>query len=277
VSEERLQKVGETYRVIRNALRYQLSNLYDFDPARHTVADERLTGLDRWILGEFSMLEADCARAYDACEYHVVYQRVAQFAAVQLSAVYHDAVKDRLYTDPAGALRRRSTQTALYRLVTGLCQVLAPVLVFTADEAWEFVPGRPASSVHLSDWTPRTLERSEGERSTWEWLFATRERILPELETARRAKLIGKALEARVAVTLPGPLPALEPGWEEALRELANVSQLEVRTGPAGSEVTVAITRAEGTKCERCWHCETDIGVRPEHPTLCGRCAQAVS
>ena len=276
VSEERLQKVGEAYRVIRNALRYQLSNLYDFDPARHAVSDDALTGLDRWILGEFAELEADCARAYDACEYHVVYQRVAQFAAVQLSAMYHDAVKDRLYTDGASAPRRRSTQTALHRLVTGLSQVLAPILVFTADEVWEFIPGRPANSVHLSDWTPRAFQRSETEKRTWTWLFETRGPILAELERARQAKLIGKALEARVQIALSKP--EFEPvlGWEEALRELSNVSQLVVGFATDGG-TKVEVTKAAGAKCERCWHWESDVGSHAAHPTLCHRCVTAVS
>ncbi|MGH7994559.1 MAG: class I tRNA ligase family protein, partial [Limisphaerales bacterium] len=122
VSEERIAKVAETYRVIRNALRYQLSNLYNFDPAKHSVSDDKLTGLDRWILGEFSRLEQEVIKAYDEYEFHVVYQKVSQFIAVELSSIYHDVIKDRLYTDPANSHRRRSTQTTLHRLVTGLCQ-----------------------------------------------------------------------------------------------------------------------------------------------------------
>ena len=152
VSEERINKVGETYRGIRNALRYQLSNLYDFDPAKNSVPDEKLTGLDRWILGEFAKLEAEVLAAYDQYEFHVVYQKLSQFIAVELSSVYHDVIKDRLYTDAANSPRRRSTQTALHRLVTGLCQMLAPILAFTADEAWEFIPGKPTGSVHESIW-----------------------------------------------------------------------------------------------------------------------------
>ena len=165
VSEERIAKVGESYRVIRNALRYQLSNLYDFEPGRDRVSDAELTGLDRWILGEFGALEAEVLRAYDQHEFHVVYQKLSQFAAVQLSAIYHDVVKDRLYTDPAHSRRRRSTQTALYRLVRGLCQMLAPILAFTAEEAWEFVPGRPCPSVHAALWEPEAFAATEAERS----------------------------------------------------------------------------------------------------------------
>src|SRR6185369_12195455 len=141
-------------RAVRNALSYQLSNLYDFDAAKHTVADDKLTSLDRWILAEFSKLEKDVCDAYDGYEFHVVYQKLSQFVAVELSAIYHDVIKDRLYTDPANSPRRRSTQTALHRLVTGLCQMLAPILSFTADEAWEFVPGNPAASVHEATLKP---------------------------------------------------------------------------------------------------------------------------
>ena len=163
VSEERINKVAETYRVIRNALRYQLSNLYDFDPAKHTVPDDKLTGLDRWILGEYSKLEKDVIEAYDQYEFHVVYQRVSQFAAVELSAIYHDVIKDRLYTDPANSHRRRSTQTTLYRLVTGLCKMLAPILTFTTEEAWDFVPGKTPASVHTSEFSPMPFTRSDAE------------------------------------------------------------------------------------------------------------------
>src|SRR3989441_3001195 len=182
VSEERISKVAETYRVLRNALRYQLSNLYDFDPAKHAVTDEKLTGLDRWILAEFARLEAEVAAAYDAYEFHVVYQKVSQFAAVELSAIYHDVVKDRLYTDAANSSRRRSTQTALHRLVSGLCQMLSPILAFTADEAWELVPGKPAASVHEATLKLSPFTRSDAETSAWAGLFALREKLLPELE-----------------------------------------------------------------------------------------------
>src|SRR5262245_36211603 len=161
VSEERINKVAESYRVLRNALRYQLSNLYDFDPAVHAVPDGKLTGLDRWILDEFAQLEREVQQAYDRYEFHVVYQRLSQFVAVELSAIYHDAVKDRLYTDSASSHRRRSTQTALYRMVGGLCKMLSPILAFTADEAWEFVPARTVESAHQLTWLPSEFARGD--------------------------------------------------------------------------------------------------------------------
>ena len=152
------------------------------------------------------------------------------------------------------------------------------MLECTTEGAWEFIPGETTSSVHLSDGVPGPLERAEEERRTWDWLFATRERMLPELEAARRAKLIGKALEAKVTLTLPEPRPVLASGWEETLRELLNVSQLHLQAAASGAAdgMSVAIARADGTKCERCWHWETDVGTHAAHPTLCGRCVGAV-
>jgi isoleucyl-tRNA synthetase len=271
VSEERVNKVGETYRAVRNALRYQLSNLYDFDPARNTVADDQLTGLDRWVLAEFAKLEADVLAAYDRYEFHVVYQKLSQFVAVELSAIYHDVIKDRMYTDAANSARRRSTQTALHRLLTGLCRMLAPILAFTADEAWAFVPGHQAGSVHQSEWQPRVLVLSAAEIATWDWLKLWREKLLPALEKERQEKRIGKALEAKVAIVIP---PAQQPHADaELLRELINVSKLTIAVGETDS---FAVTKADGQKCERCWHWESDIGRHPDHPTICGRCVEAV-
>jgi len=280
VSEERVNKVGETYRVIRNALRYQLSNLYDFDLVKHTVADADLTGLDRWILGEFTKLEDEVRPAYDAYEFHVVYQKISQFAAVELSAMYHDMVKDRLYTDAANSLRRRSTQTALHRLFTGLCKMLSPILAFTADEAWEFIPGREGMpSVHLARWQPGILQRSDAERCAWEGLFKLRELVLPGLEKERQAKTIGKSLEAKIVLTGSNPLLVDAKTHLAALREILNVSQLEVHLTPGNGEPTleIVVSKALGQKCERCWHWEEDVGEEPKHSTICGRCVEAVT
>jgi isoleucyl-tRNA synthetase len=275
VSEERVNKVGETYRGIRNALRYQLSNLYDFDPAQHTVADDKLTGLDRWILGEFSKVEQEVLEAYDKYEFHVVYQKVSQFIAVELSSIYHDVIKDRMYTDAANSPRRRSTQTALHRLVTGLCQMLSPILAFTTDEAWEFVPGKPAASVHFAGFKSGGLTRRGTESDSWKNLFLLRELALPELEKARQAKQIGKSLEAKLTLNGKGVLLEDAQLNLDSLRELLNVSQVELANG-SGETVFATVAKADGQKCERCWHWETDVGSHANHPTLCVRCAGAV-
>jgi isoleucyl-tRNA synthetase len=281
VSDERIRKVGETYRVLRNALRYQLSNLFDFDPTRHTVPEAQLTGLDRWILGEFAQLGREVAAAYDVFEFHVVYQKISQFAAVELSAVYHDVVKDRLYTDAADSPRRRSTQTTMHRMVSGLCRMLAPILAFTSDEAWELVPGKPSGSVHLATWTPQPSPPVPDEEAAWQNLFAIRDQVLPRLEAARQAKSIGKALEAQVTLRgAPDRINALGR-FAEDLREVLNVSQLTLTPGagtaaPGAEGLEVEVAQAQGRKCERCWHWETDVGSHVGHPTLCGRCVEAL-
>ena len=273
VSEGRLKKVGETYRLLRNTLRYQISNLFDFDPDRDAVPFDRMTGLDRWILGEFAALEHAVAGAYEAFEFHQVYQRLAQFAAVELSAVYHDVAKDRLYSDPAGSARRRSTHTALHHMVTRLCQMLAPILSFTADEAWEAIPGRPTDSVHLSEWRPGDFSGDDALAEGWRTLFRLREAVLAELEKARQGKLIGKSLEARVQLALPPAERAVAEAHAADLQELLNVSRLEVEPG---AECQVLVTRAPGAKCARCWHWEIDLGSDPAHPELCPRCTPAI-
>lgn len=279
VSEERLKKVGETYRLIRNTLRYQLSNLYDFDPSCHAVETEALTGLDRWILGEFAALEIAVGAAYDAYEFHAVYQLISQFCAVQLSAQYHDVVKDRLYTDAARSARRRSTQTALHWMVTRLSQMLAPILVFTADEAWEFIPSREFLSVHLSRWEPETRTVAEAEPlcTLWKTLFSLREKVLPELEKARQGKQIGKSLDAVVHISLGGTEFHHVDAAAESFRELCNISGLFV-TESAETAVRVQMASELGwKKCERCWHWEPTVGIAPAHPTLCARCVEAVT
>tara|TARA_Y100001934_G_scaffold277866_1_gene377733 strand:- start:3275 stop:6055 length:2781 start_codon:yes stop_codon:yes gene_type:complete len=271
LSEARVKKVAESYRAIRNTLRYQVSNLFDFDPEKDAVSPDELHGLDRWILGEFGKLQKEVARAYDAYEFHVVYQRITRFVEVELSAMYHDIVKDRLYCDAANSQRRRSTQTVLHQLVQGLCQMLSPILVFTADEAWGFIPGK-SDSIHLTEWKPEDF----AENNEWQQLFALREQVLPKLEEARKGKQIGKSLQASVTIGLKPEDLALPSADLESTRELLNVSQLELKES-ANGEAEISVKPAEGEKCERCWHVETNVGKNGEHPTLCGRCVEAVS
>jgi isoleucyl-tRNA synthetase len=217
----------------------------------------------------------DVMQAYENHEFHVVYQRISQFIAVELSAIYHDAIKDRLYTDAAHSPRRRSTQTALHHMVRSLCSLLSPILVFTADEAWEFIPGRRSESVHLAAWQAAGLALAEEEEGRWKKLFELRERILPYLEMERQAGNIGKALDAKVIL---GETAKVLPGQtdmdKEGLRELLNVSQLV--TGQDAGADGVQVAKADGRKCGRCWHWEQDVGANGEHPTLCGRCVLAI-
>ena len=160
-------------------------------------------------------------------------------------------------------------------MVGSLCQMLAPILAYTADEAWAFVPGRTVDSAHQLTWQPLGLDQSEADRATWKALFELRELALPELEKARQAKHIGKALEAKLTMGGSSPaLTAVQPHLE-MLRELLNVSQLEIQPGGEGA-VSVVVSKAAGQKCERCWHWEPEVGSHSEHPTICARCIKAV-
>ncbi len=289
VSEERVNKVGEIYRLLRNTLRFQISNLYDFDPQKDTVAPADRNGLDLHFLRKFLRLEQQTAAAYRACEFHSVYQNISQFAAVELSAQYHDLTKDRLYTDPANSRRRRSTQSTFHHMARRLCQMLSPIIPFTTDEAWEFIPGL-AESVHLSIWEPEeasalvtALFPGEQPDPVWDRMFELREKlVLPALEKARQSKLIGKALEAKVTLGIePDLLPRVRH-FQREFAEILNVSQLVLDPlpgNPDGSPTApqAVVGPAEGAKCERCWHFETDIGATPAHPGLCSRCVEAVA
>jgi isoleucyl-tRNA synthetase len=163
----------------------------------------------------------------------------------------------------------------LHRLVTGLCQMLAPILSFTADEAWEFVPGKVTDSVHSAEWQPVGFLCPEPEIIEWKNLFLVREVSLPELEKARQGKLIGKALDAKLTVNGNGKVLQDAKLHQDTLRELLNVSQVSL-TDTGNETVFATVAKADGQKCERCWHWETDVGSSPEHPTICARCVEAV-
>ena len=235
-----------------------------------------MTGLDRWILDEFSQLEQEVIAAYDQYEFHVVYQKVSQFVAVELSAIYHDVVKDRLYTDPANSPRRRSTQTALHRMVASLCQDAR------ADSGLHRGRGlgvcARARRLTRRTSSPGSRSDSSGPKRSGPpgrlCLSCANWRCRSWRRPGRR-KQIGKALEAKL--TFAGSSPALTAAQAhlESLRELLNVSQLEIQPGGEGA-VDVSVSKAAGQKCERCWHWETDVGSHPEHPTICARCVKAV-
>ena len=177
---------------------------------------------------------------------------------------------------PANSSRRRSTQTTLYRLVQGFAKMLSPMLVFTADEAWEAIPHLNSGSVPLADWEPFESRFSDEELADWKTMFAIRERVLPVLEEARQAKRIGKSLEACVTLTGSGRELEIGQAHQEDLRELINVSQLTLEAGE-GEELQVVVTNAEGEKCERCWRWEPTVGSHDDHATLCTRCVEAVN
>jgi isoleucyl-tRNA synthetase len=276
MSEAMFARLSEAYFKIRNTLRYLLSNLSDFDPARDAVADDKLEDLDRLALATHDRVVARVREAYEAFEFHLVYHQLVQYCAADLSAFYLDVLKDRLYCDAKDAPRRRSAQTAMARIARDLTLLMAPVLPFTADEVWPLLPGRPTGPVHAAHF-PAVAGFAAPEAT--DALLAARSVVLKALEEARAAKAIGKSLEARVV--LRGSDAELAPlrAWEARSTvfpgNLANLFIVsEVVLEPGEGALAVAVSRAGGRRCERCWTWSEQVA--GDDAPLCPRCRPVV-
>jgi isoleucyl-tRNA synthetase len=290
LSPEILDRNAEAYRKIRNTFRFLLGNLVRFDPSRDCVPYDRLPEIDRWALQQLEVLRQRVTQAYDEHHYHVVYQHLHYFCTVTLSAFYLDILKDRLYTRPTREPARRAAQTVLHFMARDLCRLMAPVLAFTAEEIWqelEALEGRPRwdqQSVHTQLFPdPLAQPTDETLLARWQRLIALREEVQKALEVARRERVIGSSLEASVVIQAGGEDEAFLRSFGDELRFMWLTSG--VRFAPVDAqgwrselvpELRVAVERAPGVKCERCWHFTEDVGVDPRWPTVCGRCAPAI-
>jgi len=274
------QRLVEAYRKIRNTWRFLLGNLSDFDPGKDPVREAELIGLDRWILHRAEEVGRRIRGAYGEYEYHTVVHALLDFFTVDLSAFYLDVVKDRVYCSAAKSVLRRSTQTAMFEVLRASLLLAAPILSFTADEVWALMPGYPGKedSVHLGEF-PKERDwlggRGQGFIDDMAGLLAVREKVLKALEKARADGLVGNSLEARVTLTAAGPEAALLARAEAELPALFIVSAVVLEKGSAAG-LEVAVDRAPGAKCERCWNYSTFVGRSPQHPTLCERCDAVV-
>jgi len=279
ISPTILTRLSEAYRKIRNTFRYALGNLHDFDAVADAVPGDQLTGLDQWILVQAEELVTRCRIWYSEYAFHKVYRAVYDFATVDLSSIYFDILKDRLYTSGKKSLARRGAQTALYRLSHALVRLLAPILSFTMEEIWPHVG--ESGSVHTATF-PEAAELTEGinlvqrERvAVWTQLIALREPVLKSLETARQEKIIGAPLEAHVHLSAGPDLYSLLSAHVTELPGIFIVSEVSIEKQDAAG-LGVRIERAGGIKCERCWKYTHDVGSTPEFPTICASCAAAV-
>jgi isoleucyl-tRNA synthetase len=274
------QRLVDAYRKIRNTWRFLLGNVSDFEPDKDAVAEADLVDLDRWILYRFEEVRERVVKSYRDFEFHPVLHDVIDLFTVDLSAFYLDVVKDRAYCSARTSRERRSAQTAMFTILRDSLLLMAPILSFTADEAWTHVPAHAGkdASVHLGEFPgPTDWLRSApaGFIEDMERLLAVRERALKELEKARESKLIGNSLEAKVTIKAPAADAAfLEPRAAD-LAALFIVSGVEVVSGP-GEELAIEVGKADGAKCERCWNYSTYVGTSPEQPTFCARCERAV-
>ncbi|MDH4272139.1 MAG: class I tRNA ligase family protein, partial [Candidatus Aminicenantes bacterium] len=275
---EILLRLEDAYRKIRNTWRFILGNISDFDPDRDRVGKDTLLLLDRWALERTAEVGKRILKAYEDHEYHVVFHSIYSFFTVDLSAFYLDVLKDRLYCSARGSLLRRSAQTALFDILRATLLLMAPILPFTTEEAWENLPpfAGKEESIHLESFPafeePWLDEDVGGEMDR---LIILREAVLKELEKAREEKLIGNSLEARVHLTVPAPDQALVRKYEQDLCTLFIVSAVTVEPG-ASEELGVRVSQAEGDKCRRCWNYSPAVGRSPDFPELCLRCEGVV-
>jgi isoleucyl-tRNA synthetase len=283
ISTEILNHLIEAYRKIRNTCRFLLSNLYDFNPARDRVAYEKLPELDRWALMRLEELKGKVRRAYEEFEFHAIYHALNNFCSVDLSAVYLDILKDRLYTFRADSPLRRGSQTVLYEIILAVTKLMAPVLSFTAEEIWRSLAAQmagalDANSVHLTqfpDARPQWQDATLAQR--WERLLAYRTLVQGVLEVSRRDKTIGSSLEAAVELQAAADDLAFLKAYERDLPTVFIVSQVKlVAGGDAQSPVSVVASKSSFSKCERCWNYREAVGQNEQHPTLCDRCVEAV-
>lgn len=279
LSDTILERLAEAYRKLRNTFRYMLGNLFDFDPDQDAVPGGSLREIDQYILLRAEDLVTRCRAWYDEFAFHKVYHEVYNFCIVDLSAIYFDVIKDRLYTSATRSKERRSAQTALYRLTHALVRLLAPIMVFTTEEVWANFKG--AGSVH-TELFPEPVELTAGIRddqrkraANWDRLMDVRGDVLKSLETARQTKFIGAGLEARVNLTANRELYPLLEEYSSVLPELFIVSQVAL-ANHSEQPLAVTVERAQGEKCARCWKYTTDVGSNTALPTVCAACARAV-
>ncbi|NYS30505.1 MULTISPECIES: isoleucine--tRNA ligase [unclassified Pantoea] len=285
VSDEILKRSADAYRRIRNTARFLLANLSGFNPATDLVKPEEMVVVDRWAVGRAQAAQADIVASYENYDFHEVIQRLMQFCSIEMGSFYLDIIKDRQYTAKGDGLARRSCQTALWHIVEALVRWMAPIMSFTADEIWGYLPGERAQYVFTEEWYQGLFGLAEDEAlndAYWAELLKVRGEVNKVIEQARADKRIGGALEATVTLYADPELAAklqalgnelrfvlLTSGAQVADYALANdeAQQSELLKG-----LKIALHKAEGEKCQRCWHYTTDVGQNPEHAEVCGRC-----
>ena len=283
ISQAILSHLVDAYRKIRNTVRFLLSNLADYDPARDAPPDERLSELDRWALMRLHDLIDRVRRGYEEFEFHLIVHALNNFCSVDLSAIYFDILKDRLYTFHKDAPPRRASQRVLHETLLTLTKLMAPVLSFTAEDIWQNIPERQrdTASVHLTQFPtadPRYKDAELGKR--WDELIMVRNEAQSKLEEKRREKMLGASLEADLLIEANPDRYEFLKQYERDLPELFIVSHVELKKVndlPHSPDFKVTVIKAKGAKCARCWRYQTSVGAKAAHPELCDRCVEAIA
>lgn len=275
ISKEMITRITDTYRRFRNTIRFLLGNLNDFNPAQDQVSLKDLTPLDLWALHQLNELTEKCTNAYDAFEFYKVYHALNSFFAHDLSATYLDILKDRLYTGKVIGKKRRGAQTVLYQVLNSLCGLMAPIASFLAEETYSYLPGDKKPSVFLTDF-PKVKPEWKNEKLAQDFaiLLEVRATASKEMEELRRQKVIGSSLDAKIRIQAPDQVRKVLEAYQPSLREFFIVSQFEIT---AGGELKVQAEKAEGIKCERCWHYDVKTGQDSRFPTVCPKCVEALT
>ncbi len=290
ISTEILAQLVEAYRKIRNTSRFLLGNLYDFDPDQHRVEDRALWEIDRWALYRLANLTGRVLKSYEDFEFHGVFHALNNFCAVDMSALYLDILKDRLYTAAKNSMERRAAQRTLCEILVTLCRLMAPILSFTAEEVWQHLPAtaRDTESIHLAKFPSVEARYLDSDlASRWERLLAVREEVARALEMARKERQIGSSLEAEVKLYTQGGLMEFLRGYLKDLPMVFIVSGVTLAELPANrsdilwsqsiEDLGVKVVQATGQKCERCWNYCPSVGQDTHHPTLCDRCVKVIT
>ncbi|WP_137983463.1 isoleucine--tRNA ligase, partial [Pseudomonas viridiflava] len=289
VSDQILQRSADAYRRIRNTARFLLSNLTGFNPATDILPAEEMLALDRWAVDRTLLLQRELQEHYGEYRFWNVYSKIHNFCVQELGGFYLDIIKDRQYTTAANSTARRSCQTALFHISEALVRWIAPILAFTADELWQFLPGERNESVMLNTWYEGLTEMPadfDMDRAYWERIMAVKTSVNKEMENLRAAKAIGGNLQAEVTLYAEESLVADLSKLSNELRFVLITSTASVApfaSAPADAVVTevaglkLKVLKSSHAKCARCWHHREDVGVNPEHPEICGRCVDNIS
>ena len=292
VSDEILNRSADTYRRIRNTARFLLSNLTGFNPAQDRLEAAQMLPLDRWAVAKTQALQNEIIDAYDNYHFHLIYQKLHNFCALDLGGFYLDVIKDRQYTTQADSVARRSAQTALYHIVEAMCRWMAPILSFTAEDIWKQIPGEHPQSIFLEGWYPHLFSLHADETMNlnfWQSIIETRSAVSKQLENLRNENKIGSSLDAEVVIYCDGDLYNKLNQLEDELRfvlitsaatvdNIANAKADCVEASLAsGGNIKIAVQASGHSKCVRCWHHRANVGQHSEHPELCGRCVENVA
>ena len=285
ISTNILKQLSEVYRKIRNTARFILGNLFDFDPSKDMVADDKLKEIDVWALMQLDKLEAKINKAYEDFDFHIIYHSMHNFCTIDMSTFYLDVLKDRLYVEKADSETRRAAQTTMYKILRSITLMLAPIIPFTCEEIWSFIPedkNYNSKSVTLNDIPKATGNIDVEFMAKWDRIHVIRDDVNKALELARSEKTIGKSLEAKVTLHATGELYDFITALTENLTEIFIVSASEVVNDDKGSNkfdtenLSITVSKADGEKCERCWMYSDTVGQDNEDSHICARCASVL-